>query len=139
MDESKNIKRALTAAAIIIAEGASNIAPRRTGNLAGSIHVGKISSSGGKFEINVGIDPMELDGSVNYAPFVHNGTGIYGPKKKRIVPRNSKALKIPGVGYRKSTKGQKAQPFFDDAVEKFGDKAADEFLRKLEVDFLNEK
>lgn len=134
MEYSDNIEKALLAAGVVLSEGASNLTPRRTGNLAASIFTGKVKKNAGGFEVVVGVDPTELAGSVNYAPFVHNGTGIYGPKKKKIFPKNAKALKI-GKNFRMFSKGQKPQPFFDDAVDKYADDAADEFLRKLEVGF----
>jgi HK97 gp10 family phage protein len=52
-----------------------------------------------------------------YAKFVHDGTGIYGPHGKPIVPLKAKALKIPGIGYRRSVKGMKPRPFFQLAID----------------------
>ena len=65
-----------------------------------------------------------------YAEYVHEGTGIYGPKGTPIVPVTKKALKFkwdgPGGAVRskdkrgyvfaKSVKGQKANPFLARAL-----------------------
>jgi hypothetical protein len=48
---------------------------------------------------------------------VHDGTGLFGPHKRKIVPKNAKALNIPGIGFRRSVKGQKPQPFMETARE----------------------
>lgn len=50
--------------------------------------------------------------------FLNNGTGIYGPKKKRIVPKNKKALrwydrKTSTWAFAKSVKGIKPRKFVD--------------------------
>lgn len=57
-----------------------------------------------------------VEATAKYAVFVHDGTGIYGPYHTRIVPKTAKALKIPGIGYRKSVKGFKGRPFMDMAL-----------------------
>lgn len=53
-----------------------------------------------------------------YGIFVHDGTGIYGPRKSPIVPRTAPYLKFT-IGDRhfrlRSVKGQEAQPFMDEA------------------------
>lgn len=66
----------------------------------------------------------------DYAPFVHDGTGLYGPRKKLITPTKGKvfATKVnPGFGtpnkggwyiIGKSIKGQKPNPFMDRAYKK---------------------
>ena len=41
----------------------------------------------------------------SYAIFHQRGTGIYGPRKKRIVPVNARALRLPGGIYRSSVAG----------------------------------
>lgn len=47
---------------------------------------------------------------------MHEGTGIYGKRKKRIKPKKAKALNTP-FGYFKSIAGQKAFPYLSDATE----------------------
>ncbi len=55
-----------------------------------------------------------------YGIFVHDGTGIYGPRKSRIYPRTAPYLKftIDNRTFRvRSVAGQEAQPFMDRAFE----------------------
>lgn len=68
--------------------------------------------------------------NVAYAMWVHNGTGIYGPRKTPIVPKNGKFLvftprKSNGafvrtrdrrVVFARSVKGMKGVPFLRDAL-----------------------
>ena len=55
---------------------------------------------------------------VGYAKFVHEGTGLYGAKKRKITPKKARALKTP-YGYRKSIKGQKPNPYLLKAWNKY--------------------
>lgn len=73
--------------------------------------------------------------NVRYALFVHEGTGIYGPRKTSIVPKTKRFLRWPvknqsGRGrrrykagktqayvYARSVKGVPARPFLTDALE----------------------
>ena len=112
-----------------IANTAIELAPTRTRNLRNDIKVYKIAPL--KFEIGNSL-------LAPYAPYVHFGTGIYGPKKRKIVPKKAKALKIPINGkviFRKSVKGQKPNPYFKKAVDiylKHGfNQAAEEFKVEL--------
>jgi len=71
---------------------------------------------------------------VDYASYVHDGTGLYGPNKARIVPKTKKALNIPGIGVRRSVKGFKGRPFFDLALldtnpQREFDKGVSNFLK----------
>jgi hypothetical protein len=60
-----------------------------------------------------------LKATAPYAEHVHEGTGLFGPHKKRIVPRDKKALFWPGARHPvKSVKGMKGRPFFTRAIEK---------------------
>lgn len=59
--------------------------------------------------------------NVKYAIFVHDGTGIYGPRGARIKPKTARYLKfIPKGGnrfvYAKSVKGMRPNPFLLDAL-----------------------
>lgn len=54
----------------------------------------------------------------SYAKFVHYGTGIYGPKKRNITPKKARALKTP-YGFKKSIKGQKANPYLKNAFNEY--------------------
>jgi len=60
--------------------------------------------------------------NVHYALFVHEGTGIYGPEKHRIVPRQANALSFfwKKAGKHmvvKSVAGMKGRPYADKAIE----------------------
>jgi hypothetical protein len=57
---------------------------------------------------------------VKYRWWVHEGTGIYGPHKKPIVPVRAKALRFEIDGrviFAKSVKGQKPNRFIDRAID----------------------
>lgn len=88
--------------------------PRRidTGNLRSDIHV-QLLSLGGKPAVRVGFNLF-------YGVFVHDGTGIYGPKGTPIVPRVSTYLRWKSKGgpwmYAKSVKGMRPNPFLKDAM-----------------------
>jgi len=76
-------------------------APFVTGNLRRSIH---FRTQGEGFDC-VGI----LRATAPYAQFVHNGTGLHGPRKDYIRR---------GYGF---SRGQVAQPFFQEAIDELGD------------------
>lgn len=69
--------------------------------------------------------------SVYYARWVHDGTGIYGPRHALIFPRRGKVLvwrsriygakkgKWAGKVVVRSTKGMKPNPFLQDALPAF--------------------
>jgi hypothetical protein len=88
--------------------------PRRidTGNLRSDIHV-QLLSLGGKPAVRVGFNLF-------YGVFVHEGTGIYGPKGTPIVPRVSTYLrwrtKKGQYMYAKSVKGMRPNPFLKNAM-----------------------
>lgn len=83
-----------------------------------------------------GVD-IRVGSPLEYARYVHEGTGIYGPKRKKIVPISAKALKFgtpkmigplpagmktPAKGKRgfvfaKSVKGSPPNPFLTDALK----------------------
>lgn len=59
--------------------------------------------------------------NVKYALFVHEGTGIHGPKGALIYPRRSKVMvftsrKSGGLVFARSTKGMKGTPYLRDAL-----------------------
>lgn len=55
-------------------------------------------------------------GIAKYAPYQHDGTGIYGKRKRRIKSRNKKTSFFQGI-FRKSSKGIRADPFIDIAAK----------------------
>lgn len=68
-----------------------------------------VSDSGDRGEIRV---------TAPYAEYVHEGTGLFGPFKRRIVPKTKKALFWPGATHPvKSVAGMRARPFFTWAIE----------------------
>lgn len=84
-------------------------APIKTRNLKRDIQVINVSSK----SVTIG---NTLKAS--YAKFVHNGTGIYGPEKRKITPKKARALKTP-YGFKKSIKGQKANPYLENAFNEY--------------------
>ena len=88
--------------------------PRRvdTGTLRSDIHVQMLQ---------VGTKPVGRVGfNVFYGLYVHDGTGIYGPKGMLIRPRVAKVLRWKSkkgtVMYALSVKGMRPNPFLKDAV-----------------------
>ncbi len=93
-----------------IANEAQDIAPTITRNLRNDIKV----FEEGDLHFSVGNSQLAF-----YAIWVHNGTGLYGPLKKRIYPRTKKALAFMYKGAKvvcQSTKGQRPQPYLKNAV-----------------------
>lgn len=60
-------------------------------------------------------DGFTVQSGKDYAVYHQGGTGIYGPRKRRIVPIRAKALRIPGVGFRKSVAGSPKRRMVPDA------------------------
>lgn len=57
---------------------------------------------------------VEMGTNWDYALFVHEGTGLYGPKKQRIRPKTKKALYWPGADHPvKSVAGQRPNPWLE--------------------------
>jgi len=107
---SEAIKNLLFRVASEVSSGAKDIAPILSGNLQNDIKVYMNES-----DLSAEIGNSKL---TPYAEFVHNGTGLYGQYKTKIVPKKGKALKTP-FGYRKSVAGQKAQPYLKDALKTY--------------------
>lgn len=83
-------------------------APVRTSNLANS----------GTSEVNAQATKGVVRFTARYAGFVHQGTGLYGPRKTKIVPENKKALYWPGAAHPvRSVKGMRPNPFLVRAAE----------------------
>jgi len=56
--------------------------------------------------------------TAKYAGYVHEGTGLYGPRKTLIRPKNKKALYWPGASHPvRSVRGMKPNPFLTKAAE----------------------
>lgn len=108
------VGRLIRKAALLIEIEAIQVVPKAKDNLMASITTW--------FEGEGSATRGVVKAGAPYAAWVHNGTGIYGPIGKPIVPRRAKALYFPvGTGemiWRKSVKGMKPRPFFKWAVEK---------------------
>ncbi len=104
------MQRFLFRVASEVKKEAKQIAPYDTRNLRRDIQV---------FDENIHKGEVEIGNTLlaPYAPYVHEGTGIYGKKKRRIKPKTKKALKTP-YGVYKSVAGQKAQPYLHQAAQK---------------------
>jgi len=82
-----------------------------TGRLSASIKVEKITING--------VVAFKVGTKVPYWIYIHEGTGIYGPKGEPIKPKNAKALRWRGPGgdviFARSVKGIPPNPFLRDA------------------------
>jgi len=63
---------------------------------------------------------FQVGSKLPYARYVHEGTGIYGPKGQMIKPVRAKALRWRGPGgdviFAKQVRGIKPNPFLRDAL-----------------------
>lgn len=105
--------RAEAIAQEIVNEARANC-PVDNGALRASIS-STVAVNGDRCKITVG-SPLE------YAAYVHEGTGIYGPKNSPIVPVSRDFLRfIPKGGseyvFARSVKGMKPRPFLADAIQ----------------------
>jgi hypothetical protein len=77
-------------------------APHRTSNLART-RTSNVNDDGSK---------GTLAFTAPYSEFVHEGTGLFGPHKTKIVPKTKQALYWPGARHPvRSTKGMRGNPF----------------------------
>lgn len=90
--------------------------PRRidTGRLRSDIHVQMV--------IVGGLPVGRVGFNVFYGVYVHDGTGIYGPKGTPITPTRAKFLRWKKKGgkgyvYAKVVKGMRPNPFLKDALK----------------------
>lgn len=76
---------------------------------------------------------LYLAHGVEYGEWLENGTGIYGPTHKPIVPVNKKVLSwIDESGtrhYAKKVKGIKPMPILKDTLERNKDLIVDEIIK----------
>lgn len=71
--------------------------------------------------IEGGLPVAKVGTNVEYALFVHEGTGVYGPRGIPIRPVRAKALRFKPKGskefiYRKRSAGSPPKPFLRDAL-----------------------
>lgn len=99
-------------------------APQRvdTGRLRGSIRARIITLDG--------VPVARVGTNVLYALYVHDGTGLYGPKHHYIVPVNKKILRWKAKGgaggkggyvFAKRSSGMQPNPFLKNALAAFHD------------------
>lgn len=96
--------------------GTTGSGPRRidTGLLRASIHTNLLT--GGPYLT------MRVGSGQYYALWVHDGTGIYGPRATKIKPKTAKYLKFKWkkmgnkTFYFKSVKGMKPNPYLKNAL-----------------------
>ena len=109
-------KRLLHEIAVTVISKAREESPEVTGKLRASIDIVKEQKNfvkvGHKANPNIVINTSF--GKVTYPELVHEGTGLYGKKKRKIRSKKTKALKTP-YGLKKSIKGQKPNRYFDRA------------------------
>lgn len=88
--------------------------PRKTGHLQRSIRPGRLTD-----------DYAVVEAKTPYAEYVEKGTGIYGPRRQKIVPKKAKVLawrtntrlsgraRVSGSGwaFAQSVRGRKATPY----------------------------
>lgn len=89
--------------------------PKRidTGRLRASIHTAVVARNG--------VPAVTVRTNVRYARWVHDGTGIYGPRHSPIRPRRAKLLRFKPKGasryvYVKEVKGMRPNPFLRNAL-----------------------
>jgi len=117
-DLEAGIRAGLLRAAGAVEAAAVQEAPKATGNLSNAIRK------------TVEASQAVIKATAPYSIFVHRGTGLYGPFKKLITPRNKKALAFTIGGNKvvvRSTKGQRANPFMQRAFKKEEPRLADLF------------
>lgn len=92
-----------------------SVSPKRvdTGRLRASIDTVPIKRAG--------MPGARIGSKVKYALWVHEGTGLYGPKHARIRPKRARYLRFKPRGarrfiFRKSVKGMRPNPYLRDAL-----------------------
>lgn len=86
------------------------------------IDTGRLRSSGNTRLVFRGSDPAAVVAfSTRYARFVHDGTGVHGPRGVPIRPRKAKRLRFKPKGsnrvvYAKQVQGMVANPYLREAV-----------------------
>lgn len=105
--------RILLSHATRVARVAKQKAPRESGRLQQSINI-RTGTHRGKPAVAVGSD-------LEYAAFVHQGTGLYGPHRTPIKPRSARYMVFMGrdgnLVFAKQVIGQPARPFLTEAMD----------------------
>ena len=108
---------------------AKKLVPRATSNLGRTIRVGTVTDKSAQVVAGG-------TSSVGYARYVEEGTGIHGPRKRRITPRRARMLswvaggsRLTGRGpgarriFAKSVAGRKATPYLVPGVKRAVERA----------------
>lgn len=115
-------RRAKAQSLLAIESAGVEEAPHLSGNLANAITT------------DVEQGEVYVSGAAPYGPFVHGGTGIYGPRGERIRPKDKKALYWRGALHPvASVKGIPPNPFMDRAAAQAAPKVAQIFERELSL------
>lgn len=97
-----------------IEKGAKRRCPVDTGRLRSSIHTEESNTSSGAPLVRVGTN-------VEYAIYIHDGTGVLGPRGVPITPVSSSVLvwtdKKGNTVFAKSVRGMKPRPFLKNALD----------------------
>jgi hypothetical protein len=88
---------------------AKKLVPRATGNLGRTIRVGTVTDKSAQVVAGG-------TSSVGYARYVEEGTGIHGPRKRRITPRRARMLSWVAGGSRRTGRGPGARRIFAKSV-----------------------
>lgn len=123
-DFAARVRRASLRGLLAIESAAVEEAPHRSGNLINAITTAANNSGAG--------GQVFVSGAAPYAQYVHEGTGIFGPRHERIKPTSKKALFWPGAGHpMKSIAGMKPNPFMDRGAGRATDPVARAFEEAL--------
>jgi hypothetical protein len=112
--DSGAVRADLRARGTRVVNGAKQRCPVDSGRLRASI----TQESG-----SIGGQPVEYVGTnVEYARFIHDGTGIYGPRGVPIVPKRARFLVFTPRGssttvFAKQVRGVKPTPFLAEALQ----------------------
>lgn len=124
--------------ALLAVKEATSLAPQKTRNLVRSIRLGTVTDTSAQILAGG-------SGGVGYARYVEEGTGLYGQRKRRIVPKNGPVLawrtggasvqrlsgssrtrggkQLAGWAFAKSVKGRPATPYLLPGARKAVSKA----------------
>lgn len=110
----REIEAFLTDAAITVQSRATRLVPVDTGTLKNSIAYEPVE------RVGVAERRVTVGSQIEYAPYVHEGTGIYGPLRRPIVPVTASVLSWVGRDGRRvfarSVRGMRPRRFLADAV-----------------------
>jgi hypothetical protein len=69
---------------------------------------------GSWFVVSSGPDGFQVANAKKYAEYAQDGTGLFGPKRHKILPITKHALKLPGGLFFRSVKGMKPRKMVPD-------------------------